>query len=93
MTQIVKLITADQGKFNTTLSLEEARTAVATALKTGKELELPLLGQNGRIGNDFVTVDTVRYLDLSKLEIIGFEVENQYSEENLNEEDNTGDED
>ena len=93
MTQIVKLITADQGKFNTTLSVEEMLEAVKKALASDNMLELPLLGQNGRIGNDFVTVDTIRHLDLSKIEMIGYEIENQYSEENLNEEDNTGDED
>ncbi len=87
MTKIVKIITADQGKFNTTLSLEEAREAVATAQDSGKELELPLLGQNGRVGNDFVTVDTIRYLDLSNLEIIGYETEER-KEVELDEDDN-----
>ncbi len=87
MTKIVKIITADQGKFNTTLSLEEAREAVATAQDSGKELELPLLGQNGRVGNDFVTVDTIRYLDLSKIEIIGYETEER-KEVELDEDDN-----
>jgi len=86
MTKIVKIITADQGKFNTTLSLEEVREAVTEAQNSGKELELPLLGQNGRVGNNFVIVDTIRHLDLSKLEIIGYETEER-KEVELDEED------
>lgn len=73
--KIVNVLTENQGKFMTSLSLEEVVKLVKEC--KGGLLKLPLLNQPWKIGIDFnaydVTIDTVRHLDLSEIKIVGYE--------------------
>ncbi len=74
----VSVLTEKQGKFMTSLSIEEAKAAVEEAEATGELLQLPYLNAAGVVGDGVnrynAIVDTVRHLDLTKVEIVGYEM-------------------